>query len=423
MQVKSLSDWLSWQGGLHPSEIDLGLERIRIVAARLPLQIPRGHIFVVAGTNGKGTSATLLATLLTAAGLRTGLYTSPHLVHYNERVAINGRHSSDEELVAAFEAIEAVRGDTPLTYFEFGTLAALMVFSAHQCEAWVLEVGLGGRLDAVNAVGGDFNIITTVDYDHQQWLGNTIEEIAAEKAGIIGSHSSAFFGDVHVPVAITDRAAAVGAPLACLWQQFSYVRNTDSWDWKGATTSITNLPFPAGRGEEQLRNISVVLAALEAYKPAVLANHERLKSLIGALQLPGRFQIVSNQHEWILDVAHNPQSARALYAQLQYRGLPDSKPCTIVLGMLADKHAAEFAEPLATLASLWITCPTAGSRGCDPEVLRQRISGVVHGPILAERSVTTALERARKDTPVGGRIIICGSFLTVGPALEWLGLY
>lgn len=423
MQAKSLSDWLAWQETLNPVEIDLGLERIRIVAARLPLQIPRGHVFVVAGTNGKGTCATVLATLLTAAGLRTGLYTSPHLLRYNERVAIDSHCSSDEELVAAFAAIEAVRGDIALTYFEFGTLAALLVFSARQCEAWVLEVGLGGRLDAVNAVGGDFNIITTVDLDHQQWLGNSIEEIAAEKAGIMVPHRPAFYGDVRVPAAISERAAAVGAPLSCLGQQFSYVRNAASWDWLGAAVSVAQLPLPAGNGEEQLRNISVALAALESYNSVLLADYECLRKVLGVLQLPGRFQIVRNEHEWVLDVAHNPQAARALRDRLRHLGLPDAKACTIVFGMLADKHAAEFAEPLAELANLWITCPTGGSRGTSPQALRQRIERVVRVPIVAEESVTAALERARNDTPVGGRIIVCGSFLTVGPALEWLGLY
>jgi dihydrofolate synthase/folylpolyglutamate synthase len=423
MQAKSLSDWLTWQETLNPVEIDLGLERIRIVAARLALQIPRGHVFVVAGTNGKGTCATVLATLLTAAGLRTGLYTSPHLVRYNERVAIDGHFSSDAELVAAFEAIEAVRGDVALTYFEFGTLAALLVFAARQCKAWVLEVGLGGRLDAVNAVGGDFNIITTIDLDHQQWLGNSIEEIAAEKAGIIGPHRPAFYGDMQVPAPISERAAEVGAPLSCLGQQFSYVRNAANWDWFGAVASVAQLPLPAGEGEEQLRNISVALAALESYDPALLADHERLRKVLGALQLPGRFQIVRNEHEWILDVAHNPQAARALRDRLQHLGLPGAKACTIVFGMLADKHAAEFAEPLAEFGNLWITCPTGGSRGTDPEVLRQRIAQVIRAPIVVEKSMTAALDRAKNETPVGGRIIVCGSFLTVGPALEWLGLY
>ena len=229
MQSKSLAEWLAWQETLSPVEIDLGLERVQIVAARMPLQVPVGRVFVVAGTNGKGTCSTVLATVLNAAGFRTGLYTSPHLHRYNERVAVDGHCATDQELVAAFEAIEAVRGDVPLTYFEFGTLAALFVFSTRQCSAWVLEVGLGGRLDAVNAVTADFSVITTVDLDHQQWLGDTIEQIAAEKAGIMRSQKPAFYGDIPVPLAVSNHAAEIGAPLACLGQDFRAGGTAGGW--------------------------------------------------------------------------------------------------------------------------------------------------------------------------------------------------
>lgn len=423
MQSKSLAEWLAWQETLSPVEIDLGLERVQIVAARLPLQIPVGRVFVVAGTNGKGTCSTLLATVLSAAGLRTGLYTSPHLHRYNERVAIDSRCASDQELVAAFEAIEAVRGDVPLTYFEFGTLAALCVFSTHQCAAWVLEVGLGGRLDAVNAVAADFSVITTVHLDHQQWLGDTIEQIAAEKAGIMRAGKPAFYGDNPVPLAVSKHAAAVGASLSCLGQHFRYVRNAASWDWFGARTSIAQLPLPAGKGEEQLRNISLAFAVLESYDADLLADREQICALVEELQLPGRFQIVRNAHEWILDVAHNQQAALALRDRLLQLEPPVGNVCTIVLGMLADKQAAEFVRPLAELGSLWITCPTGGNRGGDPEVLRERIASAVHAPIEVADSVGAALLRAQAATSPGGRIVVCGSFLTVGPALDWLGLY
>ena len=394
-----------------------------MLPTRLPLQVPVGRVFIVAGTNGKGTCSTVLATVLSAAGLHTGLYTSPHLLRYNERVAIDGRFASDHELVTAFEAIEAVRGDVPLTYFEFGTLAALFVFSAHQCAAWVLEVGLGGRLDAVNAVEADFSVITTIDLDHQQWLGDSVEQIAAEKAGIMRAEKPAFYGDTPVPLAISKHAAEVCAPLSCLGQHFRYVRNTASWDWFGAGTSIAQLPLPAGRGEEQLRNFSLAFAVLESYDADLLADHEQIRGLLEQLQLPGRFQIVRNEHEWILDVAHNQQAARALRDRLLQLGPPANNVCTIVLGMLADKQAVEFVRPLAELGSLWITCPTRGSRGSGPEVLRERIASAVNAPIEVADSVAAALCRAQVVTPLGGRIIVCGSFLTVGPALEWLGLY
>jgi dihydrofolate synthase/folylpolyglutamate synthase len=338
-------------------------------------------------------------------------------------VVIDGRSASDQELVAAFEAIEAVRGDVPLTYFEFGTLAALYVFSAHQCAAWVLEVGLGGRLDAVNAVEADFSVITTVDLDHQQWLGDTIEQIAAEKAGIMRTDKPSFYGDVPVPLAVSKHAAEVGAPLSSLGQNFSYVRNAASWDWFGAAAAIAQLPLPAGKGEEQLRNISLAFAVLESYDARLLADHEQISRVLKQLQLPGRFQIVRNEHEWILDVAHNQQAARALRDRLLQLEPPTGNACTIVLGMLADKQAVEFVRPLAELGKLWITCPTGGSRGSEPAALRERIASVVHAPIEVADSVGAALSLAQVATPLGGRIVVCGSFLTVGPALEWLGLY
>jgi dihydrofolate synthase / folylpolyglutamate synthase len=422
MQSKSLAEWLAWQETLSPVEIDLGLERVRIVAARLQLRIPRGRVFVIAGTNGKGTCATVLATMLSGAGFCTGLYTSPHLLRYNERVAVDGRFASDQELVAAFEAIEAVRGDVPLTYFEFGTLAALFVFSAHRCAVWVLEVGLGGRLDAVNAIDGDFSVITTVDLDHQQWLGDTIEQIAAEKAGIIHAQKPAFYGDSPVPLAVSDYAKSIGAPLSCLGQHFRYIRNATNWDWFGASASIAQLPLPAGKGEEQLKNIALAFAVIESYDPNLLIDREQITKLIGQLQLPGRFQIIRKEHEWILDVAHNQQAARALRDRLLQIEPPVGHGCTFVLGMLADKQALEFVRPLAELGSRWIVCPTGGSRGSSPEALRDRIASAVHAPIEVEDSVGAALSRARAITPLGGRIVVCGSFMTVGPALEWLGL-
>ena len=423
MQAKTLSEWLAWQETLNPIEIDLGLDRVRIVLDRLPLKLPRGRIFVVAGTNGKGTCATTLAAILTRAGFRTGLYTSPHLIRYNERVAVDGRYASDAELVAAFELIESVREDVALTYFEFGTLAALLVFSACDCDALVLEVGLGGRLDAVNAVGADFSIITTVDFDHQQWLGGTLELIAAEKAGIIRPAKPAFYGDQPVPAAVRDRAAAVGAPLASLGEQFRCIANATNWDWYGEALAIRELPLPAGWGPEQLRNISVALAALEAFDPALVNDQQRISETIAQLQLPGRFQIVRREHEWILDVAHNPQAARALRDRLRRLEAPAVNSCTFVIGMLADKPAAEFAAALADIGTLWIACPTGGNRGSDPEALMRRIAPVVHAPVVIEASVLAGLERAQRDTPAGGRVVVCGSFLAVGPALEWLGLY
>ena len=420
MSTRSLSEWLRWQESLNPAEIDLGLDRVRAIAERLALAPPAGHVFVVAGTNGKGTCCAFLSELLRSHGLRVGLYSSPHLIRYNERIQIGGENIDDAALVAAFEEIESVRGDIPLTYFEFGTLAALLCFSRAQCEAWVLEIGLGGRLDAVNIAAADYSIITTVDFDHQDWLGDTIEAIATEKAGIIKSAVPAFYGDQPVPNAVVTRAAEAGAPLIALGQQYSYSDDGDSWSWRGLEFELQGLAFPPGRGAEQLRNISLGLAVIEQYSSELLAS-VAVREIIGSLQLAGRFQIIRRDVEWVLDVAHNVQAARALSSKLLINKESFTET-TIVIGMLADKQVASFVGAMVDVADSWVACPTTGQRGSDSGELATCIKRVASAPVASAETVEQGLGLARDITPAGGRIIVCGSFLIVGPALEWLGL-
>jgi dihydrofolate synthase/folylpolyglutamate synthase len=320
-----------------------------------------------------------------------------------------------------FELVEAARHDVPLTYFEFGTLAALVYFSHMDCDAWVLEVGLGGRLDAVNLVDADFSVVTTVDLDHQQWLGDSIDAIAAEKAGIIKAESTAFYGDQPVPPPIRTQARRLKAPLICLNEQYSYTQQDSSWSWQGIATQLDDIPLPPGGGAEQLRNISLGLAVIEHYN-ADLLERTPLRAIIEKLQLPGRFQIVQREVEWVLDVAHNRQAARALRDKL--RLLPArGGPTTVVVGMLADKQASEFAAQLADIADQWIACPTGGNRGAAANDLATRIGMTAAHPVRIAESVEEGLELACEITPENGRIVVCGSFLVVGPALEWLGLY
>jgi len=421
MSTRSLSEWLRWQESLNPAEIDLGLDRVRAIADRLALAPPAGHVFVVAGTNGKGTCCAFLSESLRAHGLRVGLYSSPHLIRYNERIQIGGENIDDAALVAAFEEIESVRGDISLTYFEFGTLAALLCFSRAQCAAWVLEIGLGGRLDAVNIAAADYSIITTVDFDHQDWLGDTIEAIATEKAGIIKSAVPAFYGDQPVPDAVVKRAAETGAPLIALGQQYSYSDDGDTWSWRGFEFELKGLAFPPGRGAEQLRNISLGLAVIEQYSSKLLES-VAVREIIGSLQLAGRFQIIQRDAEWVLDVAHNVQAARALNAKLLINK-QDFTTTTIVIGMLADKQAASFVGAMVAVADSWVACPTTGQRGSDSGELATCIGRVASAPVAIAETVEQGLGLARDSTPAGGRIVVCGSFLIVGPALEWLGLY
>ncbi len=422
MHTRSLSDWLAWQESLNPAEIELGLDRVRTVAERLSLTPPNDAVFVLAGTNGKGSCAAFLEAILRTTGASVGVYASPHLVRYNERIRVDGREADDTELVAAFEKIEIARAGIPLTFFEFGTLAALLIFSEQNCSAWILEVGLGGRLDAVNIINASFSIITTVDIDHQEWLGDTVEKIAAEKAGVIRPKKAAFYGDRPVPASIRGVAERNSAPLHCLDESYRYELGEESWDWFGVAVELRQLNWPPAGSEDQVRNASLVLAVVEQYDPALLSRTETINSLIAATQLPGRFQIVHDEHQWILDVAHNPQAANALRAKLQHLESVESRATTVVIGMLEDKQVEKFTHELVGIANRWITCTTGGPRGVSAVRLAERIDekGV---PIAAAGTVQQALEMARILTPPEGRIVVCGSFLVVGPALEWLGLY
>jgi dihydrofolate synthase/folylpolyglutamate synthase len=422
VHTRSLSDWLAWQESLNPAEIELGLDRVRTVAEKLLLTPPKDAVFVVAGTNGKGSCAAFLEAILRTSAARVGVYSSPHLVRYNERIRVNGKEPDDAELVAVFEQIELARDGIPLTFFEFGTLAALLIFTKKNCSAWVLEVGLGGRLDAVNIINASFSIITTVDIDHQGWLGDTLEEIAAEKAGVIRPNKAAFYGDRPVPVSIRDAAKTNSAPFYCLDETYSYKLRKDSWDWFGAAVELRELNLPPAGGEEQVRNASLILAAIEQFDPGLLSSTEAISSLIAATQLPGRFQIMNDEHQWILDVAHNRQAASALREKLQHLESAEPRSTTIVIGMLEDKQVKEFTRELSGIANQWVTCTTSGVRGMNAEDLAECIEeqGI---PIMAAGTVQQALEISRTQTPSGGRVIVCGSFLVVGPALEWLGLY
>jgi dihydrofolate synthase/folylpolyglutamate synthase len=420
--TRSLSDWLVWQESLNPAEIELGLDRVQAVAERLSLTPPNGAVFTIAGTNGKGSCAAFLEAILQTTGTRVGVYSSPHLVRYNERIRVAGQEAADAELVAAFEKIEIARGEIPLTFFEFGTLAALLIFAEQNCSVWILEVGLGGRLDAVNIIDASFSIITTVDIDHQEWLGDTVEKIAAEKAGVIRPKQPAFYGDRPVPGSIREVALRNAAPLYCLNETYRYEMHEDSWDWFGAAVELRQLSLPPAGSEEQVRNASLALAVIEQYDPALINRMEVISSLIARTQLPGRFQIFNDEHQWVLDVAHNRQAATALKVKLQHLESVESRSTTFVIGMLADKQVKEFTHELAGLASQWITCMTDSQRGMGAEQLAGCIDdqGV---PIVAAGTVQQALEKARMLTPLEGRIVVCGSFLVVGPALEWLGLY
>ena len=419
-RFKRLEQWLKWQEGLHFTAIELGLERCRQVAANLGLLRPAHSVISVAGTNGKGSSVVLLDEILRAAGYRTGRYTSPHLLRYNERVCVNGREIGADELCAVFERIDRARAGISLTYFEFGTLAALALFRAHQVEVALLEVGLGGRLDAVNVLDADAALITSIDLDHQQWLGDNRERIAREKAGILRNGAPAVCSDPNPPQAILDCAGALGAPLSLPGRDYFYAINGDHWDWRSAATELTNLPRPLRYSDFQVQNAAGVLMLLDKIRPAYPVDRAAVQAGINRFRLNGRLQIIPGEVQQVLDVAHNPQAARALAENLCL--IPCVGKTHILIGMLKDKDHRGVLKPLNTVADSWNIVSLAGQRGASAPALMAELKSLgVSQPVRAFAAVKPALERLSRAARPGDRIVITGSFITVGEALRHFG--
>lgn len=413
---RSLDDWLPWLETLSPREIVLGLERVHEVLGRLALSRPR-LVIHVAGTNGKGSCAAMLEAVLKAGGMRTGCYTSPHLVHYNERIRINGIPASDAAVVTALQRVERVREGVPLTFFEFGTLAALVAFDSAGVDAWILEVGMGGRLDAVNAVEPDASLITSVALDHCAWLGNDVESVAREKAGIMRRGKPAIFGSTTVPAAIPGHAGDIGARLLLAGRDFACEKSAaDAWNWRGSRHQLTGLQRPALAGDIQKDNAAAVLAVIEALGLEQLLQVATVDAALGQLALEGRFQIIDGR--WILDVAHNPAAARVLAAQLDR--LPGNRRVTAITGMLADKDIGGFLEPLCTLVNRWIAVPLMSTRARSADKVAQEIANLCGRPCLIAGTVGEACEFAETHTDESDFILVTGSFFAVGPVLEWL---
>lgn len=420
--TRPVDAWLRHQESLHPRSVDLGLGRVRQVLERLCIAPPPGRVITVAGTNGKGSTVTLLHDLLLASGGRPGLYMSPHLVRYNERIRVAGEVIGDEALIRAFEQVESARGGDPLTFFEFGTLTAFAAFAAAGCDTWVLEVGLGGRLDAVNIVDPDLALITTIGLDHQEMLGNTLEEIAREKAGILRPNLPALYGDTPVPEPIVAEALRLGAELEVLGGDFGYRRDDGGWTWFRGGTSLAGLPAPPHWSEAQYRNASLVMAALTRLAdPPVLPATVRDR-VLSTSRPDGRFQLVQRTpHQWVLDVAHNPQAAAVLRAQLGT--LAPVAETTIVLALLNDKVVPDFVLELVPVGTRWIVSGVDDPRASTPGRMLGELAqaGVENAEVAG--SPPAAFELAQRRTGSGGRIVVCGSFRVVGPALQWLGLY
>jgi dihydrofolate synthase/folylpolyglutamate synthase len=411
-----LSDWLRWQEGLHVREIDLGLERARLVLERLGLPQPAWPVITVAGTNGKGSTVAMLESLLRSAGLRVGCYSSPHLLRYNERIRIDGLPVLDEPLCEAFARVDAARGEVSLTYFEFGTLAAFDLFSRAGLDAAVLEVGLGGRLDAVNVLDADVAVVTGIGIDHVEWLGPDRESIGREKAGVFRAGRIAVCSDPEPPASIARHAAAVGAELRQLGRDFHYRATAEGWEWQGRRTRLVELPRPALPGRVQLQNAAGVLAAIEALgRPALLEPATVARGLT-SVRLPGRFQVLPGAPPLILDVAHNPHAAERLAETLAEQA---RVPRTVaVTGMLRDKDAAGVFERLVPFVDAWYLCELDSPRAAPAARLAQALAGLTEPRnVHLAATVPAALAAARADAGADGRVLVFGSFLTVAAAL------
>lgn len=401
-----LEAWLRWQEALHPQAIALGLDRVREVAGRLGLPAPGPRTISVAGTNGKGSSTALLAEVYRAAGYRVGTYSSPHLLRYNERVAVDGRACTDAELVEAFAAVAAARGATPLTYFEFGTLAALWRFREAAVQVQVLEVGMGGRLDAVNLVDADAALVTNIGLDHVEYLGRDRERIGFEKAGVLRAGRPAVCVDPDPPRSIADHAAVVGAPLWQLGKDYHFQLAADAWNWHGPDRHYKKLPAPALPGRIQVRNAAGVVALVERLQPVLPVPEAALRAALARVRLRGRFE---RRGDVILDVAHNVEAARALADNLAGIG---AERCRFVVGMLADKPVEGFLAALAPRARRFYLGGLPPPRGLAAPALRARVAGAApDAQVLG--TVAEAFGAARRERAEGEWIVACGSFLTV----------
>jgi dihydrofolate synthase/folylpolyglutamate synthase len=432
--LKNLEDWLAHLEGLHPkgqAGIELGLERILLVKAALG-QSQHCPLIVVGGTNGKGSTCAYLENIIVRAGYQVGCYTSPHLLMYNERVRLNGQSVDDAALCAAFARVEAARqqaGEVALTYFEFGTLAAWEVFAAASVEAIILEVGLGGRLDAVNVYEPDVSIVTTVALDHTDWLGKDRESIGFEKAGIFRRGRPAFCADPQPPASLLNHAAQIGVDLRLLGRDFGFERSTGEnnenrlqWRWwcrSGERILKRTLAYPGLRGSTQLYNASVALAALEALGERLPVTMQAMRPGLIETELPGRFQVLPGKPAIVLDVGHNPQAIQVLVDNLS--GMGFFERTIAVLGMLNDKDIAGALQPLRGKVDVWHLATLGGLRGTHAAALATIIAAEnLGGEVHCHATPQAAMQLAREQAGESDRILAFGSFYTVAGALQVL---
>ncbi|HUJ27044.1 MAG TPA: bifunctional tetrahydrofolate synthase/dihydrofolate synthase [Myxococcales bacterium] len=412
--MRSLHDWLAHIERQHPSAIALGLERVSQVLGRMDVRFAC-PVITVAGTNGKGSTCAMLEAILRAAGYRTALYTSPHLLRYNERVRIAGREADDAALCEAFSAVEEARQGVPLTYFEYGTLGAFWLFARSAVEAAVLEVGLGGRLDAVNAVDPDCAVLTSIGIDHVEYLGGSRESIGAEKAGVFRAGHPAVIAEPEAPHSVLE---APGNKLV-IGKDFGYATAGGQWSYWGPGGKRAGLAWPALRGRVQLGNAAAAICALDTLRERLPIAMQDVRRGLAEVSWPARFQVLPGRPQVILDVAHNPQAAAALARSLGESGYA---PETIaVCGMLRDKDIAGVLREMAPRVTRWHFATLPAPRGALASELAGHLSSVDPKAVcFVHETPREALDAATGAAAQNDKIVVFGSFVTVGEVMAWL---
>ena len=427
----TLDDWLRWQETLHSSEIDLGLDRIRQVATRLELLSPSFPIITVAGTNGKGSSVAMLDAIYRAQGFNTGNYTSPHLIDYNERIKLAGKNASDQIIIDAFQQIDQARAGISLSYFEFGTLAAMLIFHQKNVDVAILEVGLGGRLDAANLWDASLALITSIDIDHIDWLGDDREKIAIEKSGIMRKEIPVISGDPEPPNSIKTEANRIGASLLQFNQDFFYKKLNNStlelasekekregreikeneWLWENKNKKY-QLPFPSLAGEFQLNNASTVIAGIESLQATLKVSHNAIKQGLIDASAAGRLQILRQSPEWLVDVAHNPHAAKELAKHLKKH--PVAGKTYALFSMLKDKDISQVVTILNPYIDEWHIIELEGSRGLAIDELKLYINDLqLSGSVFPYENIAEACRVLKNISKLKDRVVAFGSFLVV----------
>lgn len=418
----TLADWLAYLETTHSKAIDLGLERVQVVKQAMAVEFSC-PIIIVGGTNGKGSTCAMLEAILLQAGYRVGLYTSPHLLHFNERMRIAGKSVSDQALIASFQKIEQARADISLSYFEFTTLAAIQLFADTPLDVVVFEVGLGGRLDAVNVLDADVAIVTSVDLDHTDYLGDTREKIGFEKAGIYRSGQTAICGDPVPPQSLVQHAEKIAADLWLFGRDFNYAGDQQQWNFNGRGQRRNALGYPSLRGANQLLNASCVLAALQALRMRLPVSAQDVRTGLATVDLPGRFQVLPGRPTVILDVGHNPHAAATLAHNLDNMGF---HPYTYaVFGMMQDKDIEGVIAHLKDKIDHWCVTDLPLPRAASATKLKEKLTSAYGATLNDQQSIACfespalAFANAMSRAGENDRIMVFGSFLTVAGVMEF----